>query len=162
MLKLNVGLSRKISEAHYGSRGASVNLELEVEAGLASDPDALRDRVRQLFRMARSSVEEELSGDAGSTGPTHANGSANSRTNGDKASNGNGHGASEKQLGYARQLAGQITGLGARRLEPICQTMFGKPLANLTTLDASGLIDTLKEIKSGNIDLAEVMNGVQQ
>jgi hypothetical protein len=30
MLKLNAGLSRKVGEPDYGSRGASVNLELEV------------------------------------------------------------------------------------------------------------------------------------
>ena len=62
MLKLNVGFSRKVGEANYGSRGASVNLELEVESGLAHEPDSLRERVRQLFRMARASVEEELNG----------------------------------------------------------------------------------------------------
>ncbi|QDU98775.1 hypothetical protein [Lignipirellula cremea] len=77
MLKLNVGLSRKVGEANYGSRGASVNLELEVEAGLANEPDALRERVRQLFRMARSSVDEELEGSG------HvANGQNNGHTNG--------------------------------------------------------------------------------
>ena len=38
-LKLNVGLSRKIGEANFGSRGASVNLELELESGLAGEPE---------------------------------------------------------------------------------------------------------------------------
>ena len=37
MLKLNIGLSRKVGEANFGSRGASVNLELEVESGLVRD-----------------------------------------------------------------------------------------------------------------------------
>lgn len=153
MLKLNVGLSRKVGEANYGSRGASVNLELEVESGLATESDALRDRVRQLFRMARAAVDEELNGNG------QANGDSRSRTNGHSASNGNGRQASDKQLTYARQLAGQIPGLGARRLESICQTMFGKPLVELSTLDGSGLIDTLKEIKAGTIDLADALNG---
>ena len=31
MIKLNCGFSRKVGEANYGSRGASVNLELEIE-----------------------------------------------------------------------------------------------------------------------------------
>jgi hypothetical protein len=35
-LKLNVGLARKLGEANYGSRGASINLELEVDSSLVS------------------------------------------------------------------------------------------------------------------------------
>jgi hypothetical protein len=37
-LKLNVGLARKLGEANYGSRGASINLELEVDSSLISEP----------------------------------------------------------------------------------------------------------------------------
>ena len=60
MLKLNVGLSRKVGEPNYGSRGASVNLELEIESTLASEPDLLKERIRALFGLARSAVDEEL------------------------------------------------------------------------------------------------------
>ena len=60
MLRLNAGFSRKIGEPNYGSRGASVNVELEVESNLIGDPDALLGRIRNLFDLARRSVDQEL------------------------------------------------------------------------------------------------------
>jgi hypothetical protein len=60
MLKLNAGFSRKIGEPNYGSRGASVNVELEVESNLISDPDGLMGRIRNLFALAKRAVDAEL------------------------------------------------------------------------------------------------------
>ncbi len=158
-LKINVGLNRKIGEANYGSRGACVNFEVEVEPTLVEKPDQLREKVRYLFQLAKTSVEEELNGhgvkDAASSGQNgHGNGGAH---NGN--ANGHGHQATDKQLGYARQLAGQVQGLGLRRLDELTNKMFGKPVTGLTTLDASGLIDMLKQLKAGDVDLAAALNG---
>ena len=57
MIRLNVGLSRKLGQANYGSKGGSVNLEVEV-ADL--DHDKLRDSIHRLFNLAKQSLEEEL------------------------------------------------------------------------------------------------------
>ncbi|HEV3262762.1 MAG TPA: hypothetical protein VG013_38355 [Gemmataceae bacterium] len=68
-LKLNVGLSRKVGEANYGSRGATVNVELEVDSSLVSEPAKLQEKIRQLFGLVRTSLAEELNGGNGHAHP---------------------------------------------------------------------------------------------
>jgi len=172
-LKANIGVTRKVADNNYGSRGASVNLEVELDSTLINEPDRFHERVRQVFRLAQQAIDDELNRQQG-------NGTANPQTNGanghatQASQNGNGNGngqstngngrngqaaiASEKQLSYAQQLAKQIQGLGIRRLESLAQKMYNKPLAAFTTLDASNLIDTLKAIKEGRMDLNVVLN----
>ena len=59
-LKINVGLSRKIGEPNYGSRGGNVHFEVEVEPTLIRDPGALHQRIRYLFGLAEESLQEQL------------------------------------------------------------------------------------------------------
>ncbi len=70
-----------------------------------------------------------------------------------------GHRASQKQLDYIEQLGGQIPGLGAHRLDALTMKIFGRPVGELASLEASGLIDTLKEIKAGKIELMAALGG---
>ena len=185
-MKLSIGLSKKIGLPDYGSLGASCNVELELDQALiGSDLDGFHDRVRRTFVACRQAVDDELArhrsagannesaepvqsaGSSASRTDENNNGSGNGNGNGNRDGNGahrngNGHRASRKQLDYAQQLAGQIKGLGIRRLESLAQKMFSKPMADLSSLDASGLIDALKEIKAGTIDLASALNGAAQ
>jgi len=59
-MTLNVGFSRKVGEPDYGSRGASVNLDVELDTGLLAEPARLRHRIQELFDLAQASVDEEL------------------------------------------------------------------------------------------------------
>ncbi len=90
-VKLNIGLSRKVGEASFGSRGASINLEVELDNGILNDPDQLRDRVQDLYVLARQSVDEELQrpAEAGPSEPSHTNGNEHGRIS--PTANGNGH-----------------------------------------------------------------------
>jgi hypothetical protein len=67
-LKLNVGASRKVGDDNYGSRGASVHMEVELDASLINYPDKLQERIRHLFGQVHTSLAEEL----GRSGNGHA------------------------------------------------------------------------------------------
>ncbi len=60
MLRLNIGSNQKIGQPNYGSRGASVHFEVELESSLVRDPQQLQSKVRTMFRLARDAVHEEL------------------------------------------------------------------------------------------------------
>ena len=105
MLKLNVGFSRKVGESHYGSRGASVNLELELESSLAGEPETLRDRVKHLFRMARDAVNEELKNGEAHPGNGSTNGVKHRPASNGHASRSNGRSATANQVRAIRAIA---------------------------------------------------------
>jgi hypothetical protein len=169
-LKLNVGLSKKIGLPDYGSLGATCLVEVELPAGLLDDGcDQFHEPVRRLYASCGQAVEDELArhgqdGDDDARRPgasaAHYNGeSIKNPARGSRRTGSATHHASAKQLDYAAQLAGRIRGLGERRLESLSQRMFGKSVADLSSLDASGLIDALKAIKAGEIDVGQALNG---
>ena len=84
-LKANVGLSRKVADNHYGSRGASINIELELDSSLIGEPAKFQEKIRQVYGLARSALHEELNGGNG-----HATGSANGSNADTSSANGNG------------------------------------------------------------------------
>lgn len=78
-LTINVGLNRKVGEPNYGSRGASVHLELELDSSLVNEPPRLQEKIRQLFGMVRASLAEELKGGSGGQA---SNGNGQEQVNG--------------------------------------------------------------------------------
>jgi len=134
MLKLNAGFARKVGEPNYGSRGASVNVELEVESNLIGDADALMNRIRNLFSIAKRAVDAELNGTPASQETTSAR---NGRTTeGEPARN-----ATVSQLRAIRSICSR-QGMDAAQL---ANEMFRvDDLNELTLREASTLIDHLK------------------
>jgi hypothetical protein len=139
MLKLNVGFNRKAGEANYGSRGASVNLELECDSGLASDPERLKERIRYLFGLAKASVEEEL----------HIQQATQNGTQTD--ANSHGHANGRRRDGTRKATASQVRALNAiasrQNLSAtnVVQSRYGVDTPeDLTITEASELIDSLK------------------
>ena len=163
-MKLNVGLSRKIGEPNYGSRGATVNLELEVDSTLAAEPDRLQERIRELFGLAKMSIDEELQSAptqpasdaqrsngraAGNTRQQHANGrSGGSRAaaNGSR-SNGNGRAATNTPPPATASQIRALHAIANRQginLESVVNDQYGvNEPESLTIKEASELIDDL-------------------
>ena len=85
MLKLNIGFNRKVGEANFSSRGASVNLEIEVESGLVREPGKLQAKIDYLFGLAKSSVDVQLNGNG------HLEATSTASTSNGNGSHGNGN-----------------------------------------------------------------------
>jgi len=67
--------------------------------------------------------------------------------------------ATSRRIDFIRQLAERTTGLGLQRLKDLVDQMFGCSLDQLTMPQASQLIDTLKNVRSGLVDLEVLFDG---
>lgn len=65
MLRANVGLSRKLSR-DYQSTGYTVNLDGEIPFSV-DDPDAILEKVKELFNLAQEALGREIDRDQGET-----------------------------------------------------------------------------------------------
>ena len=164
-VKINVGYCQKIGLPNYGSEGTHCNLEIEVDTSLLNNTEAFQRRVQEVYAACRVAVEAQLQCDEqASRTPakqeprqshepasrdtqshsTRRNGAAQTST------------ASPKQSKYAEQLAAQVKGFGVQRLDNLCVRMYQKSFTALSGIEASNLIDTLREAKAGRLDLSAV------
>ncbi len=143
MIKLNAGVSRKVGEPNYGSRGATVNVELELESSAAQDAHLLHDRIRRLFAIAREAVAEELglsmqTGAPSQTAPPPASQPV--------VANGNGNSVRHASDAQIRAINAICNRLG---LDPHAEShhRLGRSIQDLTLPEASTLIDQLKQVQ---------------
>jgi len=178
-LKLNVGLSKKVGLPDYGSLGASCGMELELDSSLLQgNPEDLHRHIRAVYVACAQAVQDELArqgarGSAVEITGRRAQGEGPERRGpqppGQVSRGGNQSTSqtpkqaprqvSRKQVEFAKQLAYRIEGLGLRGLDELSGRMFGKAVAELSSLEASGLIETLKEIEAGKIDVLAALRG---
>ena len=170
-LKVSTGTSRKLGLPDYGSLGASCFVEFELDASLLqSDLDAFHQHVRNAYVACRQAVNDELarnnSGNSTPAVPPQQAAAVEVRSTATTARpNGNGRNGrvtTPKQLTYIQQLTAKIAGLDAAGLETLAGKMFGKQLGEMSTLDASQLIEVLKSIRTGDVDLQAALNGAAQ
>lgn len=161
-LILEVSLARKIGLPDYGSLGASCGLKLEVDPALLSgDAARIREHLSQAYNICASAVDEELKQrrqehetvDAPlKETPFHV--SLDTPSSPARSSHGR---ITRKQFDYARELATQIDQVGDSGLSSLAQRMFARSLDKLSSLQASSLIQTLKQLKAGRLKIAEFL-----
>jgi hypothetical protein len=172
MLKVNVGLSRKLSR-DYNSNGFSLNLEGELCVGL-DDPEVLIEKVKEFYDLAEEALRQQIERYEGesaigsrdetrmartpsktATEPAkepHTNGptsSPNGNSHTDQSRNGqaiNGDAATNKQVQYLLNL-GKRHGLSPVQLEARIESLLGKKLGvyDLTKREAGEVIDALSQ-----------------
>jgi hypothetical protein len=167
-LTLSVGVSRKLGLPNYSSIGASCHLEVELDAGLLMrGADDLQHHVRRAYAACRQAVIDELTTAQNNPPPdclAHNDVIGRNRL---RARSANGHSAaiesstrcfaSQRQIHFAEQLFTEIGGAENCALSALSHHLYDKPLEELTSVEASDLIDTLKGIKNGEVKLDELL-----
>lgn len=155
MLKVNVGLSRKLSH-DFNSTGFSVNIEGEVCVPL-DQPERVIEKIREYYDLAEETLRDQVDRHKSDTAiasrdeeprkPRRMTYDRNPARNG---ANGNGTGqgtdsASTKQINYLLEI-GRRQQFTTTQLESEVATILGRPvgLYELTKRDAGAVIDALK------------------
>jgi hypothetical protein len=159
---INVGLSRKISTANYGSLGASCNVEFEAEHGLLdTDLQSFHALVKNAFTACRQAVQDELSRQTSAQPAISSNGAAATEpSNAAPGTTGNGNGRRQgngnRRPNGRKATASQVRAIHAiinrqgldlvQTLRDRCSVEFAEDLG---IAQASQLIDDLKGATNG-------------
>ncbi|MFP4107378.1 MAG: hypothetical protein ACLFVU_15020 [Phycisphaerae bacterium] len=149
MIRLNVGLNRKVGEPNYGSRGASIHLDVELASGDLEDTRQLRARIRGLYDLARTAVAEELNGGhQDSEGHNDRRNHPRGQSARPAGRNGNGQRQQAGMTGSQRKAIHAIANrLGVDAALEI-RDEFGLDLDRLSVREASQAIDFLKGLQT--------------
>ena len=149
-IKLNVGVNKKVGLPDYGSAGSHCNIEIEADNSILDSADGFLQRVKDAYEVARQSVEEELSHHRprSSTGQSQAEPEPKREYRNENASDSR-YSSSPKQQQFIASLLKGIKGLDWHKMDKYCNSKFGKSCSQLSSKEASVLIDDLKNAKGG-------------
>jgi hypothetical protein len=154
-IKINVGVNKKIGLPDYGSAGGHGNIEIEADNSILDNAEQFLQRVKDAYEVARLSVEDELSHHrpGTSTGNNTRAESTQRQENRSHSSGNHSSGsqyvASSKQQSFIASLVKGVKGLDWNKLDKFCSKKFGKTCSQLSSKEASMLIEDLKNAKSG-------------
>jgi hypothetical protein len=147
MFKVSAGFSRKVGEPNYCSRGASVELQVELNESLIGDPERLLRQFHGLFALARHAVDQQLAAPAAG---------GNGQTAAPTGTNGNGPGPVNGPVVVRGGFAPAATPAQVALIRSLCQRLGFDPgrlayehydatrVEELRRTEASALIDALQ------------------
>jgi hypothetical protein len=184
-VKATINVCRKVSDNNYGSYGASVTFEAEIDTEAYKTRDQFNAKLDSFFAFANEALDRELSRQGAKqpaqqpaqqparvshsqvnsprdsrpqAAPAAGRGGQQAVNSGNSGNSGSGpRPASEKQINFAKVLSRKIEGMGVSGMERLARKLFQQPVAALTSMNAASLIDTLKAIGDGEISLAQAM-----
>jgi hypothetical protein len=166
MLKVNIGVSRKLSK-DFNSTGFSLNVEGELAASI-NDPEQVIERIREYYDVAEAALQDQIdrhgsieaiadrdADESGQGGPTNGrsaptSGRPRERHNGQPSDRQPTEQASNKQVQYVLNLA-KRQGLSTEDLESRIAAVLGRPIGlfELSKRQAGQVIDNLTENGAG-------------
>jgi len=66
---IRVGLSKKVGQPNYGSFGAEMGMEINVDLGILSDPDRFSGLIHTAYQQCMDHITQQLTANAGETAP---------------------------------------------------------------------------------------------
>lgn len=171
MLKVNVGMSRKLSK-DYNSTGFSLNLEGELAVPL-DDPEAVIEKIREFYDLADEALRDQIDrhesdsaiasrdveppatngtpptpGKSATNNGQTATGSNGNGTSGNtEAARANGDAATNKQVQFMLTL-GKRQGKTTKQLETEISQIVGRQVGvyDLTKREAAAVLDALTQM----------------
>lgn len=145
MLKLNSSYSKKVPVEGQDFSSQSYHASVEVELSDALEPQQIQGKIHDTFKIVKEAVENELKNGKAQNGNGQA---VNAHTNGNVNGNGNPSKATNKQIKFITDLAVQ-KGVSLSDLNTDIKKQFGVDgLYNLSSKQASELVDDLKRHKA--------------
>jgi hypothetical protein len=164
MLKVNVGLSRKLSR-DYNSTGFSLNLEGELCVG-PDDPEAMIEKIKEFYDLAEEALNQQIEryegesaiasrdeAPARQSGPSRGRATTQPNPSAEPSPQplghshtGSGDPATNKQVQYLLNL-GKRHGLTPPQLEGRIESILGRRVGvyDLTKKEAGDVIDALSQ-----------------
>jgi hypothetical protein len=158
-ITVTLGVNKKVGLPDYSSAGSHCDVVIEVDNSYLDNPASFQQRVQNAYSLAREAVENELLNHKsnGTSAPQSVQPTASKiipppkteyRSQPQNVGSSPKFPASEKQWDFISRLTKGFRGFNHQKLEEYCQTTFGKGCEELSSRDASMLIDHLKTAKA--------------